>query len=140
MPEPIKIEGLAEFRRGLKAISAESAKGLRLAGNKAADIIVADAVPKVPVGPGKGGHGSSSIKARSTQTAARVTEGGKKYPYMPWLDFGGRVGRRKSVKRPFIKTGRFIWASFDDRSEEVTATLTEALIDIARANGIGVDE
>lgn len=140
MPDAIKVEGLAEFRRNLKAMSSEHPKAIRLAGNKAAGIIVADAVPKVPVGPGKGGHGASSIKARSTQTAARVTEGGKKFPYMPWLDFGGRVGRRKSVKRPFIKTGRFIWKSFDDNSEKVTAVLSDALIDVARNAGIEVNE
>lgn len=139
-PDAIRIEGLAEFRRSLKAMSGESAKALRAAGNKAANIIVDDARPKVPTGPGRGGHAVSSIKASSTQTAARIKEGGNKYPYMPWLDFGGKVGRRKSVKRPFIKTGRYIWASFDERSAEVTDVLVDGLMELVRANGLEVTE
>lgn len=139
MSEPIKIDGLAEFRRNLKTISGDLPKALRLAGNEAANIIVNDAQPKVPVGPGRGGHAASSIRASSTQNAARVTGGGKKYPYYPWLDFGGRVGKRKSVSRPFMKTGRYIWKSFDDNSDRVRERLTEALIDVARQAGVEVD-
>lgn len=140
MPEPIKIQGLAEFRRNLKTLSGELPKALRVAGNKAAQIIVDDAVPKVPTGPGKGGHAASSIRARSTQSAARVMGGGTKYPYFPWLDFGGGVGKGKSVKRPFIKTGRYIWKSFDDNSDLVHERLAEALVDVARQAGVEVND
>lgn len=30
-------------------------------------------------------------------------------PYTAWLDFGGRVGINKSVSRPFIKGGRYLF-------------------------------
>lgn len=140
MSEPIKIEGLAEFRRNLKTISGELPKAIRVAGNKAAQIVVDDAKPKVPTGPGRGGHASSSIRAKSTQTAAKVSGGGRRYPYYPWLDFGGRVGPRKSVKRPFLKTGRYIWKSFDDRSAQVWEKLAESLVDVARQAGVEVND
>lgn len=139
MTEPIKIQGLAEFRRNLKTISGDLPKAIRVAGNKAADIVVADAQPKVPVGPGRGGHAASSIRAKSTQTAARVAGGSKKFSYYPWLDFGGKVGPRRSVKRPFIKTGRYIYKSFDDRSQQVWDKLSEALVDVARQAGVETD-
>jgi hypothetical protein len=129
--KPIKVEGLREFNRGLRALNADAPKGLRLAGNEAARIVVAAAKPRVPIGPGKGGHAAASLKAASTRTAARVSAGGKKYPYYPWLDFGGRVGPNKSVRRPFLKQGRYIWAAFDDHRAEVERTLREELAKVA---------
>lgn len=134
----IRITGLREFNRTLRRIDKDAPKGLRLAGNKAADIVVTAAQPRVPLGPGRGGHAKSSIKAASTRTAARVREGGKRFPYMPWLDFGGRVGRNRSVYRPFIKRGRYVWAAFDDNRDRVEGVLRGELADIARKSGAGV--
>lgn len=131
MIQPIKVDGLREFNRGLRSLDKDLPKGLRLAGNEAARIVVGAAKPRVPVGPGKGGHAASSIKAASTRTAARVSAGGKKYPYYPWLDFGGRVGPNKSVRRPFLKQGRYIWAAFDDHRDEIEQTLRAELLKVA---------
>lgn len=136
--KPIRIEGLRELSRGLKQVDREAAKQLRLAGNRAAQIVVNTAKPRVPIGPGIGGHAVSSIKAASTQTAARVSEGGKRFPYMPWLDFGGRVGPKRSVKRPFIKQGRYIWAAFADKRDEIEDVLEKGIVDVARNAGLEV--
>lgn len=135
-PEPIKVEGLREFRRALKRATGEAPKGLRLAGNVAAKIVVDAAKPRVPTGPGKGGHASSSIKAASTQTAVRVSAGGKRYPYMPWLDFGGSVGPRKRSHRPFLKKGRYIWWAFDAHTDDVQQALIAELGGLARDAGM----
>lgn len=134
----IRVSGLKEFNRVLRRIDSDAPKGLRLAGNSAAQIVVDEAKPRVPLGPGRGGHARSSIRAASTRTAARVREGGKKFPYMPWLDFGGSVGRRDSVKRPFIKSGRYIWAAFADERDRVEGVLRDELADVARGAGTKV--
>lgn len=139
MSEPIKIEGLAEFRRNLKKIDSELPKAIRLAANEAANIVVDEAKPRVPRGPGRGGHAADSIKAGSTGTAARIKGGGRRFSYYPWLDFGGRAGRNKKVKRPFLKTGRYIWKAFDDRSGDVWKKLSDGLVDVARSAGVEVD-
>jgi hypothetical protein len=125
--EAIKVEGLREFSRALRRLDSSLPKALRLASNEAAAVVVADAKPKVPTGPAKGGHAVNSVKAASTRTAARVQGGGKRYPYYPWLDFGGGVGPRKSSKRPYLKTGRYIWKSYADNQEKVAAKLVDAL-------------
>jgi hypothetical protein len=138
--EPIRIEGLREFSRGLRRIGSDHAKGLRLAGNKAAQIVVDTAKPRVPIGPGKGGHAASSVKAASTRTAARVSGGGKKFPYYPWLDFGGRVGPNNSIHRPFLKQGRYIWKSYADRRDRVEEVLREELVRVARGAGFELDQ
>lgn len=140
MSEPIRITGLDEFRRNLKTLDGELPKALRQAGNKAAELVVDKAKPRVPVGPAKGGHASDSIRAASTQGAARVRGGGKRFAYYPWLDFGGRVGPKRSVKRPFLKTGRYIWAAYANNTQAVWDRLAEALIDVARQAGVEVDD
>lgn len=138
--DQIRVVGLNDFARNLKRLDTALPKALRLAGNEAADIVVKDARPRVPVGPGKGGHASSSIKAASTRTATRVQEGGNKFPYMPWLDFGGKVGRKHHTVRPFLKTGRYVWKSYADNRERVIEKLQDGLVQVARSAGIEVED
>lgn len=138
--QPIRVTGLREFRAGLRRMDKALPKGLRTAGNEAADLVVAEARPKVPLGPGRGGHARSSVRAASTQSAARVRGGGRRFSYYPWLDFGGAVGRNRSVRRPFLKEGRYIWAAFADNRRRVEDELQDALVRVARGAGIEVDQ
>ena len=98
--DPIKVDGLREFQRTLRALDAGLPRTLRLAHNEAAKIVVDWAQPRVPARTGKA---RASVRATSSQREARVTGGGKRVPYYPWLDFGGRVGRNRTVQRPFQK-------------------------------------
>ena len=137
MGDAIRIEGLREFQRGLKAMDRDLPKVLRMAFNDAADIVVDDARPRVP---SRTGRAKGTVKARSTQTAARVAGGGNKASYYPWLDFGGRVGRRRSVRRPFLPKGRYIYnAYFRARdSGRFQDVLQDGLLDVAHKAGIEV--
>ncbi len=137
-PEPIKIEGLRELRKRLRKATGYAPIGLKVAGNKAAQIVVDEAKPRVPIGPGKGGHARDSIKAASTQGAARVSAGGKKFPYYPWLDFGGTVGPGKRSRRPFLKEGRYIWAAFADKRDEIEQVLADEMANVASEAGFEV--
>lgn len=129
--DPIKVKGLNEFSRNLKKLDSNLPKALRLANNEAASIVVNYAMPKVPRGPGKGGHAASSVKAKSTRTSARVTGGGNRFPYYPWVDFGGRVGRKKSVRRAFYSDGRYIYPGYYLNQDEVYAQLLKSLVGVA---------
>lgn len=132
MPNTIKVTGLREFKAGLRELDSKAPRGLRLAGNKAADVIVAAAKPRVPV---RTGRAAGSIRAASTQTGARVSGGSSAVPYYGWLDFGGRVGRKRSVHRTFLKTGRYIWRAFADHRNEVQDILQRELTKLAEENG-----
>jgi hypothetical protein len=136
MTEPIKIEGLKEFSRALRKIDNELPKALRLAHNEAGQLIVDYAKAKVPR---KTGRAAGTIKAKSTRTETRVQGGSKRVPYYGWLEFGGRVGRRHSVQRPYIKQGRYIYPALGANYDEFTQLLTEKLIDVARQAGVDVD-
>lgn len=132
----IRIDGLDAYVRNLRKLNNDVPKALRVAFNEAADIVITAAKPGVPR---RSGKAVGSIKARSTRTSVRVVEGGNRAPYMPWLDFGGKTGRLKRTKRPFIKGGRYLYPALAEKTDEITAALQDALIQAARDAGIEVD-
>lgn len=134
--EPIKITGLAEFNRNLRKLNSDLPKVLRQAQNTGAQLVVDWAQPRVP---SRSGKARRSVRASSTRTAARVTGGGARQPYYPWLDFGGRVGRKRAVHRAFLPGGRYIFAGYAARRDEVHDALTEALIEVAEQAGVVID-
>lgn len=136
MVDAIKVEGLKEFTKNLKTLDADLPKAVRLAFNTAADIVVDAARPKIPT---RSGKAKASVKSRSTRTAARVVGGSKRVPYYPWLDFGGKVGRNKSIRRPFIKDGRYIYNAYFSNKTRFAEVMEEGLIDVARSAGVEVD-
>lgn len=131
--DPIKIEGLARLNRSLRNISKDAPKKLRLVGNEAAELVVDDTKPEVPT---RSGTAAKSVKAASTRTAAQVKAGGKRAAYYPWLDFGGRVGRNRSVHRQFIKGGRYIFPAYSDNRDQIAVKLEKGLTDLVRDSGL----
>ena len=136
MADAIRIDGLATFNRNLRKLDSDLPKVIRVALNEATDIIVGYAKPKVPR---ESGRAQASVKARSTRTKARVQGGGNRAPYYPWLDFGGRVGKNRSVRRAFLKEGRYIYAAYFDHGDEFGEALTRSLVDVVRQAGFEVD-
>lgn len=137
MTEPIRVQGLAEFNRALRRLDAEAPKGLRLAHNTAANIVVDAAQPRMPR---KSGRAQASVKARSTRTATRVSAGSNRAPYVPWLDYGGegRVKGRPS-KREFRKGGRYVYPAFHDNRDKVEDALEQGLLQVVTSAGLVVD-
>jgi hypothetical protein len=126
VPEAIQVQGYAEFRRGLLKIDKEwsATEGLKRVGDRAAGLVVDWAKPRVPRRTGKT---AGSVKATSTATAAKVTGGGARVPWYPWIDFGGTVGRKRSVHRAFLPDGRFIYPGFAARRDEITDVIAEEM-------------
>jgi hypothetical protein len=131
----IRVVGLNDFRKGLRGMDRGLPKTVRGALNEAAETLVAATRPKVP---SRSGAARASLRAQSTQTTARVAVGGRKAPYYPWLDFGGKTGRKKSVVRPFFKQGRYIFPTLAEKRDAIQQALLEALTGLAAANGIEV--
>lgn len=132
----IRIEGLAEFSRGLRRLDAEAPRQLRITLNGAADLLITRARPKVPR---ITGNAVASMKAQSTRTSARVTVGGRKAPYFPWLDFGGKTGIGGSVVRPFYREGRYVYATLAEIGPEIAALLDSGIRQVARDAGLDVE-
>jgi hypothetical protein len=136
--DAVRIEGLREFRANLRQMDRGLARQTRVGLNEAAKIIVRAAKPRVPRGPAAGGHAAASIKASSTATSARVSAGGNRYPYYPWLDYGGNVGPADSVHRTYRREGRYIYPAFVDNRAEVEQELATQIARLAQRAGIGV--
>jgi hypothetical protein len=132
----VSIEGLAEFNRGLRKLDKDAPKALRIALNSAADLLIEKTTPLIPR---RTGAAAKSLKARSTRTSARVGVGGRRAPYYPWLDFGGKTGRNKSVDRPFRKEGRYLFPTLVRIRPEIERQLGQALTAVAVDAGLDVD-
>jgi hypothetical protein len=135
MADPIKVKGLAEFNRNLRKLSADLPKELRLVLNEGANVIVDWAKPKIP---SDSGAARATLKAKSTRTEARVQGGSTRVPYYPWLDFGGKVGRNRSIARPFYSDGRYIYAGLAATRDDVLETLTDGVVRLVEGAGLDV--
>jgi hypothetical protein len=128
----IKITGIKELNKALRKGSADLPKKVRLALNEASADIAKGAAAKVPK---RTGRAAASYKVRSTRTAARIVMGGNKAPYTPWLDFGGHVGKNKSVERKFYTDGRYLFPTLAKQKPEFTEKLLRLLVEIAAEAG-----
>lgn len=136
MEAAIRIEGLKEFTKALKALDSDLPKMVRLALNKAAGVVVDYGRARIPR---QSGRAAATIRPRSTRTAVRVIEGSNRAPYVPWLDFGGAVGRQKSVKRRFYSEGRYLYPALTDEKDAIKAALESALTSVVEAAGLDLD-
>lgn len=134
--DPIKIKGLIEFQRALKAIEDGAQKQLRVVFNAVAETVAGGARRRVP---SKSGKARGSVKVASSQREAIVKAGGARVAYYPWLDFGGRVGIHKSVSRPFVQTGRYLYPSYDANRASIGQAVEQGLVDLVRSSGLEVD-
>lgn len=138
MPDVVKIQvlGLSDFRRQLKVANAQLPRELRKVFNTAARAVISDAVPRMPERTGKL---KRSVRGRSTQTEGRVVSGTPtRVPYAGFIEFGGRVGKGRtgpgtgSVRRPFVKGGRYLYPAFVRRQGEVLVAMENALRELAK--------
>lgn len=136
--KPVKIQGLKEFRKSLRETKAELPRALRLAFNASVEIVVDDAKPLVS---SDTGAASGSIRAQSNQTSAKIVAGGRKAPYYPWLDFGGKVGKYRQVERAWKREGRYIYPVYRNKrdSGKFEEVLSEQLLAVANDAGLEME-
>lgn len=136
MVDRIRVAGLRDFQRQLKTMDAALPRQLRVALNNASQVVIDYAAPRFPR---RTGAAAASLKARSSQRVARIALGGRRAPYAPWLDFGGRVGPGRSVVRPFIKDGRYVYKGLAVKRDQITEIMASGLAQLARDAGLEVD-
>ena len=131
----VEVEGLTRaignlytFERRLPGMGRETE-------TESADIVARHARPRIPSGPAAGGHAAGSVRS----TGSQVVGGGSRFPYFPWLDFGGRVGRNNSVNRRFVRSGRYIWRSFADNKQRIEGQMEDAVVQTGRSSGLEVN-
>lgn len=135
MQAKISIDNLGKIQRALRQIDKEAPKGLRTALNSGADLLIDETRPLIPR---RTGAAAASLQARSTRTSARVQVGGRKAPYYPWLDFGGKTGINRSVDRKFFTEGRYLYPTLGRIRAKINKVLGDALTAVARNAGLDV--
>lgn len=135
-PDPIRVDGLKQLQAGLKAVEDGAQKELRVALNRAAEIVASTARAGVPV---RSGRAAATVKAQSGQREAKVVGGSAKARYYGWLDFGGRVGREKSVRRPFRPEGRYLYPAWSRHRVEVLNVVAAELAALAASHGLEME-
>lgn len=132
----ITIDGIKELQASLKEVDGELQKQLRVVFNEAAQMVVDTAQAQIPK---KSGKAARSVKAQSQQRKVIVKAGGKRVPYYGWLDFGGAVGRNKSIKRAFLKDGRYIYPAYYKNRDEILKHIEEGLTDLVKKAGLDIN-
>lgn len=132
----VAVDGIDELRRSLRELSPAAARGLRVGLNEVSDYLIGKITPKIPA---RSGKARRSLKKRSTQAAVRIAVGGRAAPYYPWLDWGGKVGPRKSVSRPYQGDGRYVYPTLKEERPAIESMLEEVLDRISRDAGLEPD-
>ena len=106
----VEVSGIPELLGHLAALQRTEHDALDTVIGDAADATADRARTRMPLGPAAGGHLRGSVEVdRAEGLAATVHHGGARYPYAGWLEFGGHVGRRHAVHRPWIPRGRYLY-------------------------------
>lgn len=112
----VEIEGLKDIQKKLRDLDPALAKELKDVNLSVADMVADIARAKVP---SDSGTARSTVKAKAQQRYAYIRAGGRKAPYYPWLDFGGKVGRERTTERDFIKQGRYIYPTVGQYHQKI---------------------
>src|SRR5215213_919930 len=113
MADKIKITGIKEFQRSLRAMDADLPKQIRVILNDASQLILSFARPRFPK---LTGRAAKSLSARSSQREARIALGGARAPYAPGLDFGGGANRPQFP--PYTPGGRYVYKGLEVNRDE----------------------
>lgn len=91
--------------------------------------VAADARARVPH---RTGRAAQSYRASGTAVSF-----GAGVPYVPWLEFGGQVGRkdasgRGNVKRPYVKEGRHVYPAINAHLADIEKRVDDLIEGMSR--------
>lgn len=104
----VRARGLEGFRHDLEVSSDRLVDGVRSLMSELADETADDARDRARSGK-KTGASMNSIRAMGP-----VVTAGADVPWYGFADFGGKVGRNKSISRRYIKGGRWLFPAVKD--------------------------
>lgn len=128
----VEVDGLRALRAALRDVDKSFSRELGQAGKRAAELVAESARAKVPV---RSGAARGSVRATAGRGGS-VSGGGARAPYFPWLDWGGRVGRGKSVYRPVVQGGRYLYPALGERRDDVIDTFVALVDELTRKAGL----
>lgn len=131
----IRVLGIRELVSAFRAVDREIPSEMKTSLFGIVASIAGKIASKFPY---VGGGAAGSVKPKASPRGGAIVFGGTAAPYAPWLDFGGRVGRNKSISRPFIRKGRYVYPTIAESHDEIARKVEEAVIRVAEQNSFGV--
>lgn len=130
----IRIQGLDEVNKALKAIGPDARKELKKASKEAADLVANSSRSTASSLGGVAAHVAPSIRATPSMTgSAAVSIGGSAYPMAGGAAFGGRGRPTTQQFQPFRgKEGYFLYPDIRKNADRIEETYTDAIDAIIR--------
>jgi hypothetical protein len=135
--ETIRVTGVAELARAFRKVDSDLPKKLKARFLDIAESVASVARDKMP---SRTGAAQASLKARSSPRGGAIAFGGTAAPYEPWLDFGGRVGRGRSIERERVPGGRYLYPALAEKRNDTIDAVNLAIKEVAEGAGFDTRE
>lgn len=133
----VKVTGLAELNKALKALGPDVQKELKAANFEVGSMVADDARS---IAQGLGGVAAKtapSIKATKTAAGAAVSFGGSAYPFAAGAEFGAYQYKQFQPWRGNgSDAGYFVYPAIRQDADQIESTYVERIDDIMRKNGM----
>jgi len=123
----IDVRDLRKLRRALNDADREFGKKLRTANKEAAEVVLKEAIPLVPVRTGKL---QRSTKVRASQTSASIKSGSKsRVPYAPPIHWGWKARN--------IDPSEYLYSAIVKSRQKVLDVYSKSLEKVIKDAGLG---
>lgn len=133
----VKVTGLAELNKALKALGPEVQKELKAANFEVGSMVAGDAQS---IALGLGGVAAKvapSIKATKTASGAAVSFGGAAYPFAGGAEFGSlRYKQFQPWRGNGSDAGYFLYPAIRQDVDQIEATYVQRIDEILSKNGL----
>ncbi|HEY5880111.1 MAG TPA: hypothetical protein VIU11_14470 [Nakamurella sp.] len=132
----VDVDGVPRVLGMLDALDNACERQLDDSCNDSADQVAQRTRGLMPFGPEPRGHARSSVDVEHVAGMhARVGEGGPRFPYVGWLDFGGNVGRRHLRHRTWIRGGRYLFRALSTVKPGIEPHMHQGMRQACRETG-----
>jgi len=131
----VKVDGLAELNRALRAIGPEAQKELREASKKVAGFVAKDAASAASSIGGVAAKTAPSIKPVGGVGGAGVAFGGSAYPFAGGAEFGSiRFKQFKPWRGSDSNAGYFVYPSIRRDADRIVTEFSDAVEQVISRN------
>jgi hypothetical protein len=129
----VKVDGLVELNKALRALGPEAQKELKEASRKVADFVAKDAASAARTIGGVAAHVAPSIKPVGGVSGAGVGFGGAAYPMAGGAEFGSiRFKQFKQWRGNSSDAGYFVYPAIRQDADRIETEFIEAIDDIIK--------
>lgn len=129
----VNVEGLAQLREALKAVSGDAAKELSAAGKDVAQFVAEDARGAALGLGGVAAKIAPSIKAAAAAGGGAISLGGTAYPMAAGAEFGGQGRPTTQQFKPHLgRTGYAVYPTIRRDADRIESEFGSAIDDLMR--------